>query len=181
MLKPETTALVFVDIQGKLATLMYEKDRLFANLVRMARGAHALDIPIIWNEQLPDKLGETIPELKETLESLDKQPLIKKHFSACGNPDFVKTLEATGRKDVLLTGIETHICVYQSAIDLLESGYNVHLVIDATSSRLEHNYHLGVQRIKDAGAVLTSVEMCLLELQEIAEGDRFRELIKIIK
>lgn len=179
MLTPENTTLVFVDIQGKLATLMYEKDRLFKNLVRMAHGAKALDIPIIWNEQLPDKLGETIPELKEALS--DMSPLIKKSFSTCGNPDFVKQLDSLGRKDILLTGIETHICVYQSAMDLLDAGYNVHLVIDATSSRLEHNYHLGVQRIKDAGAILTSVEMCLLELQKIAEGDRFRQLIQIIK
>lgn len=179
MLTPENTTLVFVDIQGKLATLMYEKDRLFTNLVRMARGAKALDIPIIWNEQLPDKLGETIPELKAALS--DMHPLVKKSFSTCGNPEFVAQLDGLGRKDILLTGIETHICVYQSAMDLLAAGYRVHLVIDATSSRLEHNYHLGVERIKDAGAILTSVEMCLLELQKIAEGDRFRQLIQIIK
>jgi nicotinamidase-related amidase len=179
MITPADTALVFVDIQGKLATLMYEKERLFANLVRMARGAQALEVPIIWNEQLPDKLGDTIPELKAALAGMT--PLVKKSFSACGNPDFVQELDRLGRMNILLTGIETHICVYQSAMDLLDAGYRVHLVIDATSSRLEHNYHLGVQRIKDAGASLTSVEMCLLELQKIAEGDRFRQLIQIIK
>lgn len=152
MITPADTALVFVDIQGKLATLMYEKERLFANLVRMARGAQALEVPIIWNEQLPDKLGDTIPELKAALSGMT--PLVKKSFSACGNPDFVRELDRLGRMNILLTGIETHICVYQSAMDLLDAGYRVHLVTDATSSRLEHNYHLGVQRLKDAGATL---------------------------
>lgn len=179
MIHSDHSVLVIVDIQGRLATLMYEKDRLFANVVRMVKASRLLDIPILWNEQLPDKLGETVPEIKASLEDL--QPLVKRSFSCCDNPAFMTAIEATGRRQVLLTGIETHICVYQSAIQFIERGYEVHLLIDAVSSRLEHNYHLGIQRIKDAGGVLTSVEMCLFEMFKVAEGDRFREMVKIVK
>jgi nicotinamidase-related amidase len=179
MLKKDKAALVIVDVQGKLATLMYEKDRLFANLVRMAEGAKALDIPILWNVQLPDKLGPTIPELTEALTGME--PMSKNTFSCCGNSEFSSKLKATGCSQVLLVGIETHVCVYQTAIDLLRDGFEVHLVVDAVSSRLEHNYHLAVQKIKDLGAQLTSVEMCLFEMLGVAEGDAFKKIIKIVK
>jgi nicotinamidase-related amidase len=179
MLNAENAVLVYVDIQGKLATLMYEKERLFANLVRMSRAARLLNIPIIWNEQLPDKLGETIPELKAALS--DMQPLVKKAFSCCGNPAFTGQLARMGRKQILLTGIETHICVYQSAVDLVEAGYEVHVLIDAVSSRFEHNYRLGLDRMKDAGAKLSSVEMALFEMMEEAGTDTFREVVKLLK
>ena len=179
MLKADQAALVIVDIQGKLATLMYEKDRLFANVVRMVRASRVLDIPILWNEQLPDKLGGTVPEIAEALS--DHEPLVKETFSCWDNPVFVEKLKATGRKQVLLTGIETHICVYQTAVHLLEQGFEVFLMIDAVSSRLEHNYHLGVQRIHELGAILTSVEMSLFEMFKVAKGDQFREIVKIVK
>ncbi|MBD3257504.1 isochorismatase family protein [candidate division GN15 bacterium] len=179
MLQAKDAVLVIVDIQGKLATLMHHKDRLFANVVRMVRAARLLEMPILWNEQLPDKLGETAPEIKEALS--DSEPMVKGTFSCCDNPAFVERLEATGRKTVLLTGIETHICVYQTAKHLIDRGFDVQLIIDAVDSRLEHNYHLGVKRIDDAGATLTSVEMCLFEMFKEAKGDLFREIVKIVK
>lgn len=179
MLRIEDAALVVIDVQGKLATLMYHKEDLFANVIRMIRGAKALDLPIVWTEQLPDKLGETSDEIARELEGL--KPLVKKSFSCCGDSAFVDELEGFGRKQVLLTGIETHVCVYQTALDLLNSGYEVYLVRDAVSSRIEYNYHLGVERIKDAGAHLTSVEMCLFELLRVAEGEQFKKIINIVK
>jgi len=179
MLQADKTALVIVDIQGKLATLMHQKEIFYANVVRMIKGARVLDIPILWNEQLPDKLGETIAPIKNELNGL--QVLVKKSFSCCGNPEFVDRLKATGRTQVLLTGMETHICVYQTVIDLLDSGYEVHLVTDAVASRFEHNYRLGIERIKDLGGVVTSTEMALFEMFEIAEGPQFKEIVKIVK
>ena len=98
MLSKENTLVVFVDIQGKLATLMHERERLFANLVRMAQAARVLDLPILWNEQLPDKLGPTIPELAEAL--ADHKPVIKSCFSCCGNETFNDLLCETKRKQV---------------------------------------------------------------------------------
>ena len=179
MLNKEQAVLVVIDVQGKLATLMQKSEKLFENINRMIEGARALDIPIVWTEQIPEKLGETVPEIKKTLDGVE---LLKKTtFSCCGGPGFNEKLEQLGRKQILVTGIETHICVYQTCMDLLEKGFEVHLVKDATSSRLKHNYKLGVERIKDAGAVLTSVEMSLFEMQKVAEGDTFKKIIQIVK
>ena len=90
-------------------------------------------------------------------------------------------LNELGRKQILVTGIEAHVCVYQTCIDLLKSDYEVHLVKDAVSSRIKSNYRLGVEKIKDAGAQLTSVEMCLFEMLQVAQGDHFKQIIKIVK
>ncbi len=179
MLEKENTVLVVIDVQGRLATLMQNHERLFENVNRMIKAAEVLDIPIVWTEQIPDKLGATVPEIKKNLESVEL--LTKSSFSCCGGPGFNERLKKLGRNQVLITGIETHVCVYQTCIDLLKGSYEVHLVKDAVSSRIDSNYHLGVERIKDAGATMTSVEMCLFEMLKVAEGDRFKEIIKIVK
>ena len=181
MLSRENAVVVFVDIQGKLATLMHHKERTFANLVRLVHAADALELPVIWNEQLPDKLGETFPELKAALAEHGQQPLVKSCFSCCGNESFNDALAATGRKQVLLTGIETHICVHQTAVDLVKRGYEVHVVIDAVDSRFEYNYHLGLQRMTELGCKMTSLEMSLFEMMGAAQGETFRKIVKIIK
>ncbi len=179
MLKIENAILVVIDIQGKLATLMHEKEEFFKNAVRMIKGAQALEIPIIWNEQLPDKLGPTIPEIRRAL--IDAAPLVKNTFSCCGNKDFIKQLETTGRRQVMLVGMETHVCVYQTAIDLRQAGYDVYLIADAVSSRTPENRQIGIDAMKDAGAGITSVETALFELLRIAEGDCFKQIIDIVK
>lgn len=179
MLTMENAALVIIDVQGRLATLMYNREEFYRNLVKMIRGAQVLEFPIIWNEQLPDKLGETIPEIRELLPG--RTPLVKSTFSCCGNRDFIKALDECGRREVLLVGMETHICVYQSARDLLQAGYKVHLVADAVSSRFEENRRVGIEAMKEMGASVTTVEMALFEMLQVAEGDRFRKIIQIVK
>ena len=179
MLKAENATLVVVDVQGKLATLMHEKEKFYDAVVRMIKGARVLDIPILWNEQLPDKLGETIAPVRDALHGYE--PLVKKSFSCCGNPNFVKELKALGRTQVLLVGMETHVCVYQTAMDLLRDGFEVHLVADAVSSRTAENRQIGIQAITDAGARLSCVEMALFEMLHVAEGEQFKACIKIVK
>jgi nicotinamidase-related amidase len=179
MLLKEDAVLVVVDVQGRLATLMFQKDEFYANVVRMIKGALALDIPVLWNEQLPDKLGDTIPEIREVLSG--RQPLVKSTFSCCGNEAFNAQLLQTGRRQVLLAGMETHVCVYQTAVDLLDKGYEVYLVADAVSSRFKENKEIGIQAIRDLGARITSVEMALFEMLKVAEGDQFKQVIKIVK
>jgi nicotinamidase-related amidase len=179
MLLKEDAVLVVVDVQGRLATLMFQKDEFYANVVRMIKGALALDIPVLWNEQLPDKLGDTIPEIREVLSG--RQPLVKSAFSCCGNEAFNAQLLQTGRRQVLLVGMETHVCVYQTAVDLLDKGYEVYLVADAVSSRFKENKEIGIQAIRDLGARITSVEMALFEMLKVAEGDQFKQVIKIVK
>jgi len=162
MLDIENSVLVVIDIQGKLASLMYQKEKFFENVVKMIKGARVLDMPIIWNEQLPDKLGPTIPEIKDVLSDLE--PLPKSSFSCCRNPAFMQKLMELDRDCVFLTGMETHICVYQTALDLMESDYDVSLVADAVSSRTMENKQIGIEAIKDYSADITSVEMALFEM-----------------
>jgi len=179
VLKTKKAVLNVIDVQGKLATLMYRKDELYANLRRMIRGARALGVPVIWNEQLPDKLGETAPEIKEVL--TDLQPLVKPCFSCLGSEPFVNALEDTNRSQVILCGIETHICVYQTCRDLLRSGYKVHVLADAVSSRFELNYRVALDRMKDEGATISCVEMALFEMMGTTENPAFREIVGILK
>lgn len=179
MLKSNDTILVVIDIQGKLSTLMHNRESLFANTGRMIKGAQILDLPIILTEQLPDKLGPTNPVIRELLP--EAEALVKDTFSCYGDRGFVSRLTELGRRQILLTGIETHVCVYQTALDLIGNGFEVHLVSDAVSSRIESNYHLGIERIGQAGATITSVEMALFEMLKVARGEQFRSVVKMLK
>lgn len=179
MLDKNDAVLVVIDIQGKLSTLMHNKENLFANTGRMIKGAQILELPIILTEQLPDKLGPTNPVIKELLP--EAEVLVKDTFSCFGDKEFVSRLTELDRRQVLLTGIETHVCVYQTAVDLTGNGFGVHLVSDAVSSRIESNYRLGVKRIEQIGATITSVEMVLFEMLRVARGEQFRSVVKMLK
>lgn len=179
MLTVDNSVLVVVDVQGKLAQLMYDRERLFANLVRLIKGAQLLEIPILWTEQYPEGLGATIPELAELMPG--KSPLVKDTFSCCGDTKFEDSLKITERKKIMLTGIETHVCVYQTARDLLAKGYQVEVITDAVSSRSQENREIGIERMKDMGAGVMSTEMVLFELLRVATGDKFRQVLKIVK
>ncbi len=178
-MKKKRFALIVVDVQGKLARVMHDAETLIKNLRILIQGAHLLSVPIIWTEQVPEKLGATIPEIAELLQ--EQKPVTKTVFSCAREPEFMQALEALDCQHVLLCGIETHVCVYQTAIDLLEMGYHVDIVADAVSSRNEKNKEIGLDRIMLAGGTLTSVETVLFEIQEVAAGDRFKALIKIVK
>jgi len=179
MLDRKRTVLVLVDVQGKLAQMMYQRDELFRNLQILARGMQLLGVPIILMEQTPEKLGSTVPEVDAVLE--DIEPIEQKTFSCGGAVEFRARMKELEPSDVVLAGIETHVCVYQTAADLIDQGYGVHLVIDAVSSRAESNREAGVRRILSDGGHATTTEMLLFELQRSAEGDVFRELIKLVK
>lgn len=179
MLTPDKAILVVVDVQGKLAHLMHEKEALFDSLRKVIQGVQVLGIPILCAEQNPDRLGPTIPEVAELLCGI--QPISKLSFSCCRNDRFVQALEAAGRSQVLIAGIETHVCVYQTALDLLERGYEVEVVTDAVSSRTPQNKEAGLQKMRDAGVGLTTTEMVLFELLQEAQGQQFREILKLVK
>lgn len=178
MLEMNNTVLALIDIQGKLASLMHEKERLFDNAARMLQAARVLDIDVICTEQYPDGLGATVPQVAE---HLDVKPISKLSFSCCGAEAFQTALKQTERTQVLIAGIETHICVYQTAVDLLAVGYEVYILTDAVSSRTEANRQLGLERMKDAGATLTGVEMALFEMLKVAKGDQFKEIARIVR
>ncbi len=179
MLKIENTTLLIVDIQGNLAHLMHGKELLFRNVQKLIKGIQVLGIPILWVEQNPQGLGTTIPEIADILSNI--QPISKMSFSSCRNDRFVQALKALNRKQVLIAGIEAHVCVYQTAADLVDIGYEVQVVTDAVSSRSVENKEIGLQRMRDSGVSLTSVETALFELLKVAEGEQFKEILKIVK
>ncbi|MFP4439431.1 MAG: hydrolase [Chloroflexaceae bacterium] len=179
MLQVENSALLVIDVQGKLAQMMHEQEQLFGNLQKMVRGAQVLELPIIVTEQNPEGLGPTIPELAQFLP--DTPSISKMSFSCCGNSEFMQAIKALGRRQLLMTGIETHICVYQTTRELLERGYEVEVVTDAVSSRTPANKAIGLQRMQEAGARMTSSEMALYELLQVAEGPQFKEILKLVK
>ena len=179
MLSNDNAVLVIIDVQGKLAQLAHRKEDLFANLQRCIKGAKALKLPVIWLEQNPEGLGPSIPEVSGLLSG--QRPIGKFCFSCCGSEEFMKALRGTGRKQVLLTGIETHVCVYQTSVDLLGMGYEVQVVSDAVSSRTPENKQIGLDRIRQAGGNVTSTEMALFEMLKEARGETFKEILRAVK
>ncbi len=179
MLDRERAALVVIDFQGRLAESMPDYGGLLASLRRLVQGARLLGLPILCTEQLPDKLGATRPELAGVLDGV--APIPKSTFSCCGAPGFEEALERMDRGQVLLAGIETHVCVYQTAADLLDAGYEVHVPADAVASRTEGNKTVALSRMRAEGARISSVEMALFELQRAAGGETFRSLLALIK
>lgn len=175
----EKTVLVIIDIQGNLAQAMTDKLLLFENVQKLIKGMQAFAIPIVVTEQTPQKLGSTISDIQSLLTGIEK--LSKASFSCCKNQHFVNKLSSLKRRQVLLAGIETHICVYQTAMDLIQAGYEVHIIGDAVSSRTPQNREIGIQKMRDGGAVLTSTETILFELLQTAEDARFKEIFKIVK
>ena len=178
MITVEDSGLLIIDVQGKLAEQMNDSAALFNNLSMLIQGAKLLSIPIVWVEQLPEKLGPTHSDI---IQQLPGKPHSKSTFSAWGNDDVRSEIENLNRRNWIVAGIECHICVYQSVRDLLKMHYKVHVVGDAVSSRKLENKSLGLQAMQTAGAKLTSTEMVLFELQQKAEGEVFKQLIKLVK
>jgi len=179
MLTIENSLLVVIDVQESLARVMHGKDALLESLQKIIKGAGILDIPMIVTEQVPEKLGATIPEISPLLDTA--APISKSSFSCCGEDLFMRELEGMKRGQILVAGIESHVCVYQTTVDLIRMGYEVHIVTDCISSRTAENKALGIERMKDEGAKPTSTEMALFELLKIAGGDRFREISRLVK
>ncbi len=179
MINNADAVFVIVDIQGSLAQVMFDKENLFANAVKLIKGLKILNLPIIITEQIPQKLGKTLPQIAAELEGVN--PITKESFSCWGENNFKKKLEGLNRRQVILIGIECHVCVYQTALDLISNGYTVHLVADAVSSRTPENRQIGIDAMKSAGAKITSTEMVLFELLRTAADPRAKEFFKIVK
>ncbi|MEE9369277.1 MAG: isochorismatase family protein [Pontiella sp.] len=179
MLNRKKAVLIVIDVQGKLHGMMHEKENLDANLERMIRCAKLLDVPLVGTEQIPEKLGATNEPFKSLLTDV---PMIEKTtFSCYGNSGFVEAFKTTRRKQAILIGIEAHVCVYQTAMDLLEDGIEVFIIADAVSSRTSGNKQLAIQAMRDAGAEILPAETALLILLRDAADPHFKELLKLIK
>jgi nicotinamidase-related amidase len=177
MLSRENTFLIVVDIQGNLARVMDDQAFLIENNQKLIRGMHVLGIPVLVTEQNP--LGATIPEIADLLPGI--RAITKDSFSCCADEKFMSTLRALNRRQILMTGIEAHVCVYQTAMDLIAMGYEVHVAADAVSSRTARNREIGIRKLIAAGAVLTSAEMALFELLKTATDPKSKDVFRIIK
>ncbi len=178
-LNKEDTVLLIVDIQEKLAVVMKERDKVVKNTLHLIELSKMIDMPVMVTEQYPKGLGTTVTELREALPLY--RPVEKMTFDCCGQPTFLEELKEYKRRNVVLAGMETHICVLQTCIGLLRGGVNVHLVQDAVCSRTKENWKTGIEFMRDAGAVVTSTETVLFQLLKVAGTEEFKKISKRIK
>jgi len=179
MLTPENTCLVVIDIQEKLFKYIFNREQVERNSVILVKIAMTLNIPILWCQQVPDALGPTIQPIWSLLN--EQSSFDKAVFSCCGSEAFMARLEEIKPASAILCGIETHICVFQTAMDLLDRNMDVHVIVDATSSRTNENKQVALHRMGDDGVTLNTTEMCLFELLRTSRHEKFRELAKLIK
>jgi isochorismate hydrolase len=179
MLEIQQCCLTVVDVQGKLAQLMHDREALFKNVQILVQAAKILDIPILWCQQCPDALGPTIPEIAQLLAG--NEPINKAAFSCCGEEQFNTKLKEIERKQVLLCGIETHVCIYQTAVDILRQDFHVEVIADAVSSRALENKQIAINRLAAEGAKITCTETALFELLKTAEHPQFKQVARLVK
>jgi nicotinamidase-related amidase len=178
-LRAEASVLVVVDIQPSFLSGIVESDRVLERSEFLLKVARLLEIPVLTTEQYPSRMGGTHERLLPLLHA--EPPMGKMSFSCSGCEAFREQIESLNRKQVVLVGIETHICVSQTAHDLLRSGYEVIIGADAVSARTMDRHKIGLKRIRDAGAVTAHTESMAYEWMQSAEHPRFREVLKIVK
>jgi len=172
--------LAVVDVQEKLCRAMDPQvlEKLTSNISILLDTAAELGLPVVATEQYVKGLGETLPALKEKITT---PRLEKMTFSCCGGEGFMETLAASGRRQVILTGMETHVCVLQTALELISNGYVVHLVCDAVMSRRKENWKTALKTLTSAGVVLTTTEAALFQLLRVAGSEEFKKLSKLVR
>lgn len=179
-LRPEECTLAVIDIQEKLLPPIWEKERMVRNSQLLIRMAKEMKLPVLVSTQYAKGLGQTIPEIASLLPNV--QVVDKLEFGCFGNGDYCSAVgKLADRNTLLLCGMETHICVMQTALGALNQGMNVHVAADAVSSRTELNWKLGLGRMQAAGAVISSTEMMLYELMGKSGTATFKEMLKWIK
>ncbi len=181
LLEPARAVLIVIDVQEKLCAAMDQTalQHLTRNAGILLESAKELVLPVIFTEQYAKGLGPTLGELRQRVPAT---PSIEKlTFSCCGNEAFVKQLKASGRTQVIVSGMETHVCVLQTVIELLADGFDVHVVKDAVLSRSSDNKQTAIEAMVLAGAVPTSTESVVFQLLKIAGTDSFKRLSKLVK
>lgn len=179
-LRRDESVLVIIDIQERLAAAMKEREKVITNTLHLTEAARLLQIPLIVTEQYPKGLGPTVKEIRDSLVD-NYMPIEKITFSCCGDNTFIDSLKGIGRKRVIICGMETHVCVLQTCLDLLKENFFVHVVKDAVCSRSEDNFMTGIDLMRDAGAVITSTETVLFQLLKRAGTEEFKAISRIIK
>lgn len=174
----EESLLLVIDIQERLVPVMDYKDQVIKNTEILAKAAKEMDIPIVVTEQYPKGLGKTVPELNEVLS--DAQLFEKNVFTAY-TEEVKEAIEKSGKKKIIITGMETHVCVFQTVRDLIEDGYQVFVAKDAVSSRTKMNYRNGLDLMYQVGATISNTETIAFDLLKISGTPEFKIISKLIK
>jgi nicotinamidase-related amidase len=180
LLNIDSTVLVVVDVQEAFRNVIPDFSTVASRISTAVRGFQVLDVPVIVTEQYPKGLGPTAEEITFVLPD-DHAAIEKTAFSSCGASAFVDSLKELGTKQVVLCGLETHICVSQTAHDLLDRGFQVHVLTDCVCSRFEYNRDAGLAKMRGSGVIPASVEMALFELMRDSKHDKFKEIQDLIK
>lgn len=180
MLDRNDTLLVIIDAQERMMPAVDGHEELTAQISRLVAGCRHLDVPMLVTEQYSKGLGPTVAPIQQALGEWYR-PLEKMAFSACKEVNFMTQLETAGRQEIILCGVESHICVYQTAMDLRELGYSIHVVADAVGSRTDRNYKLALKKMMRHGIETTTVEMFLFELMERADSPEFKAIQALVK
>ena len=171
--------IVVIDIQERLLPAMKNQEDIANKAAMLIRGGRILGTPILVTEQYPKGLGKTVSQIQEALVKFE--PIEKTSFSVLGEPNFVEALKAFNCEDVIICGIESHVCVEQSALDLLDQGYRVYIIEDATGSRSNIDKKYAGRRMVEAGCVGTTVEAVLFEMVGDAKDPCFKEISNLVK
>jgi nicotinamidase-related amidase len=175
-LQRDAAALLIIDVQQKLMPVIHDAEAVVANIERLIRGAHILGVPALLTEQYVKGLGPTIDSVRLAFEeTYDYAPFEKAAFSAAG------CLPSIDRAQILIAGVEAHVCVYQSAMDLLAAGHEVTILEDAVSSRTPRNRDIALRRLAQEGVKSSSTEMALFELCAVSGTDEFRAISQLVK
>ena len=175
----EDSLLLIIDIQQAMLKVINPWELVAGKAKQLIQSANVLDVPILLTEQYKKGLGETIPELIQEIKSPQVFP--KEHFSACLEADFIPTVESFNRKKIVVVGMETHVCVLQTCLDLIKAGFQVHLVADAVASRVDENRDIAIDLLRQAGAVISSTEIVIFQWACRANSDEFRNILPIVK
>lgn len=175
----DNTLFVVIDFQERLMPAMYDKEELEDKTVRLVKGMEALEIPKIVTQQYTKGIGETIPAVAEALG--DFTPIDKTTFSCMRNDEFARELKEAGKENIVVCGIEAHICVLQTVLELMAEGYNVYVAVDCISSRSLNDKVWAAERMERAGAIVTTYEAVLYEILKDAKADGFKAVSAIVK
>jgi nicotinamidase-related amidase len=179
MLDELCTILIVIDVQGNLARVVHESEKRINSIIALIKGMQALNIPILLTTQVPEKIGSTIPEVATLLPGVNEIPRLS--FSVMRTTEVFDALKNSGRTQVVLCGFETHICLYQSSLDLLAEGFEVYLGVDVTSSRAEENKTATLTELRAQGVHLMTTEMMLFSLLKGADHSAFKTISSLIK
>ncbi len=175
----DDTVLLIIDIQDRLAAVMDEREMVVRNTTHLIELSKLFDIPLVLTEQYPKGLGPTVSEIRDALK--EYQPIEKLTFSCCGAEGFLEAIKKTNRKKVLVTGMETHICVLQTCLDLLDEGLEVYLIADALTSRRPYDKSIALDMLREAGGMVTTTEAVLFQVLKKAGTEEFKIISRRIK